>query len=292
MTISSLGYARISLQNPQDWAQVGEEVLGFESSTDEDGSVRLRMDESPFRYLVEKSETEGFVCAGWECPAEKFDEIVNLLDNFGALIGSGDKSACAARAVGAFVTAKDPSGNLLEVFHSRDSDQPFASPLGLDYVAGDLGLGHAVLPASAHDETSEFYNTVLGFNLSDQLVLPPPAEDMQEMRINFYHADNPRHHSLALFNGPAPSGVVHLMTEMTSIDAVGSCMDRVNAAGIPITATLGRHINDGMVSFYFLAPGAIPMEVGYDGMLHDWSDFVPTQSTVGDHWGHVYNFPE
>ena len=81
MTISSLGYARISLQNPQDWAQVGEEVLGFESSTDEDGSVRLRMDESPFRYLVEKSETEGFVCAGWECPAEKFDEIVNLLDN-------------------------------------------------------------------------------------------------------------------------------------------------------------------------------------------------------------------
>ena len=65
MTISSLGYVRISLQNPQDWAQVGEEVLGFESGTDEDGSVRLRMDESPFRYLVEKSETEGFVCAGW-----------------------------------------------------------------------------------------------------------------------------------------------------------------------------------------------------------------------------------
>jgi len=97
MTISSLGYARISLQNPQDWAQVGEEVLGFESSTDEDGSVRLRMDESPFRYLVEKSETEGFVCAGWECPAEKFDEIVNLLDNNGALIGSGDESECAAR---------------------------------------------------------------------------------------------------------------------------------------------------------------------------------------------------
>ena len=292
MTISSLGYVRISLQNPQDWAQVGEEVLGFESGTDEDGSVRLRMDESPFRYLVEKSETEGFVCAGWECPADKFDETVNLLDNCGALIGSGDKRACAARAVGAFVTAKDPSGNLLEVFHSRDSDQPFASPLGLDYVAGNLGLGHAVLPASAHDETSEFYSTVLGFRLSDQLVLPPPVEDMQEMRINFYHADNPRHHSLALFNGPAPSGVVHLMTEMTSIDAVGSCMDRVNAAGIPITATLGRHINDGMVSFYFLAPGAIPMEVGYDGMLHDWSDFVPTQSTVGDHWGHVYNFPE
>jgi 3,4-dihydroxy-9,10-secoandrosta-1,3,5(10)-triene-9,17-dione 4,5-dioxygenase len=47
-----------------------------------------------------------------------------------------------------------------------------------------------------------------------------------------------------------------------------------------------------MVSFYFLAPGGIPMEVGFDGLQFDWTDFEPTNSTVGDHWGHAYNFPE
>ena len=82
------------------------------------------------------------------------------------------------------------------------------------------------------------------------------------------------------------------MTELTSLDAVGACLDRVNRAEIPVTASLGRHVNDGMVSFYFLTPGGIPMEVGYDGLQFDWKDFQATQSTVGDHWGHVYNFPE
>ena len=42
-------------------------------------------------------------------------------------------------------------------------------------------------------------------------------------------------------------------------------MDRVKAAGLHILATLGRHSNDEMISFYFLAPGEIAFEVGYDG---------------------------
>lgn len=293
MSIGSLGYVRIGMQDPQAWADVGTNILGFSSETDNrDGSVRMRLDEAPFRYLVERAETDGFICAGWECPAEHYEAVIAKLESAGHAVEKGADSACAARSVTAFVTTRDPSGNLLEIFHGRDAGAGFSSSLGIEYVAGDLGLGHAVLPATAHAETSAFYRDLLGFGLSDELTLPPPAEGLPEMCIHFYHAANPRHHSLALFNGPAPSGVVHLMTEMTSIDEVGACQDRVNQAGLPITASLGRHVNDGMVSFYFLAPGGIPMEVGYDGLQFDWDGFEPTQSTVGDHWGHVYNFPE
>ena len=292
MAVNSLGYVRIGMTDPQAWAQVGQDILGFSSLTAEDGSVRLRLDEAPFRYLIEQADTDGFTCTGFECPADEYDALLQDLSDKGIEAQAGDDAACAARAVAAFVAFSDPSGNHVEVFHSRDAGSAFESPLGLKYVAGDLGLGHVVLPAMEHAATCEFYETVLGVGLSDELKLPPPMEGMPEMQINFYHADNPRHHSVAFFNGPAPSGVVHLMTEYTTVDEVGECLDRVTAAGLPITASIGRHVNDNMLSFYFLCPGGIPMEVGYDGETFDWSVTEPTFSTVGDHWGHEYNFPE
>jgi 3,4-dihydroxy-9,10-secoandrosta-1,3,5(10)-triene-9,17-dione 4,5-dioxygenase len=82
------------------------------------------------------------------------------------------------------------------------------------------------------------------------------------------------------------------MAEMGSMDEVGYCMDRVKAAGLHIFASLGRHANDEMVSFYFFAPGGIGFEVGYDGkQVKDWSKFKPTKSKIGDLWGHEYDFP-
>ena len=294
MAITSLGYVRIQMQDPSAWLDVGENVLGFRGATAEDGSVRLRMDSAPFRYLIERGDADRFVAAGWECAAADYDALRQRLTEAGVALSEGDVAACSARSVAAFVTGEDPSGNQFELFHSRVGDDgEFAPALdGVGYVADDLGLGHAVLPAPDHEATCTFYREVLGFGISDELTLPPPAEGLPEMRIHFFHADNPRHHSLALFNGPAPSGVVHLMTEMQTMDQVGACLDRVNARGLPITASLGRHENDRMVSFYFLAPAGIPMEVGYDGLQLDWSNFEPTQSTVGDVWGHEYNFPE
>ena len=108
------------------------------------------------------------------------------------------------------------------------------------------------------------------------------------MRVRFMHVDNPRHHSLALFNLPTPTGVVHLMLEMTEMDDVGRCLDRVNAHGLSLMASLGRHCNDNMFSFYVNGPGGVPFEVGHDGLQVDWSTTQPTVSTVPDYWGHEY----
>ncbi len=294
MTVKALGYVRIEMRDPQVWRQVGEDVLGFSGATAEDGSVRLRMDGAPFRYLIERGSEDRFVAAGWECEEQTFGRLCGALRDAGVALEEGDAAGCAARSVAAYVVGQDPSGNNFELFHGRGpAAGDFRSGIGgLGFVADELGLGHAVLPAPQHAATSAFYRDLLGFGISDELTLPPPVEGAPEMRIHFYHADNPRHHSLALFNGPAPSGVVHLMTEMRTLDQVGACLDRVNAAGLPITASIGRHENDRMVSFYFLCPAGIPMEVGYDGLQLDWSTFQPTKSTVGDVWGHEYNFPE
>ena len=278
---------------PREWASVGEEILGFRAEPRANGSIHLRMDSAPVRFIVEQTGLDGFICAGWECSEADFPGLIASLTERGVALETGSPDECAARAVDAFVRGADASGNVFEVFHGRwRAESAFVSPLaGVEFVADDLGLGHLVLPAADHAATSAFYRRVFGFGMSDELTLPPPVDGAPEICVHFLHARSPRHHSLGLFNGPAPSGVVHLMVEMTTLDAVGACLDRVHAAALPITATLGRHVNDGMVSFYFLAPGGIPVEVGYDGKQFDWDSFVPTTSTVGDLWGHAYSFP-
>ena len=76
-----------------------------------------------------------------------------------------------------------------------------------------------------------------------------------------------------------------------TLDEVGLALERVKQAGLPLLATLGRHVNDNMCSFYVLAPGGIAVEYGYDGLLVDWDCHTPTVSTEGDLWGHEYAFP-
>ncbi len=292
MTVETLGYVLIQMRDPGEWLTLGREILGFDGNTEADGSVRLRMDEAPFRYLIVAGDEDRFLRAAWECDEADYQAGVEQLGRRDALVSEGSADECAARCVQAFVVARDPSGNEFELFHGRSDSSPFVSPVdGLEFVAGPLGMGHLVLPATEHGATTDFYLQALGFGMSDALTLPPPAEGLPEMRINFMHASNPRHHSLALFDGPAPSGVVHVMVEMRSLDDVGRCLDRVQAKGLPVVASLGRHENDQMTSFYFLAPGGVPIEVGFDGLLLDWKTYTPTRSTRGDVWGHEYNFP-
>ena len=293
MKIAALGYVRLQMQNPDEWRQFGEEVLGFAAATVDDGSVRLKMDAAPFRYLIEQGDADRFTAAGWECRNEAdYEHFLKALGDAGALVGEGDAAAAEVRKAARVAFAKDPSGNAFELYLGRAADGPFTSPIaGLEFVTDPMGLGHVVLPAPEFEATAAFYQELLGFGLSDDLSLPPPAEGAPEQHLNFLHADNPRHHSLGLYNYPVPNGVAHVMVEANSLDSVGLCLDRVKASGQPIVASLGRHFNDRMVSFYFLAPGGIPVEFGYDGQQHDWTDFEPTRGALADIWGHEYNFP-
>jgi 3,4-dihydroxy-9,10-secoandrosta-1,3,5(10)-triene-9,17-dione 4,5-dioxygenase len=102
---------------------------------------------------------------------------------------------------------------------------------------------------------------------------------------------NARHHSLALAPFPAESGVVHLMTEVASLDDVGRAMDRCARRGAPPSATLGRHANDRMVSFYVRTPGGFDIEYGTDGMLVDEATWVSRETTAISLWGHQWGSP-
>lgn len=296
MGVSNLSYVILEMQDPAGWAKFAKSVLGFgvAKSFGEKGAKYLRMDNAPFRYMIRKGEADRFVAGGYQMASKKaFNEQIAAFEKAGVEVTMGDDKGAKHRAVKGYASVVDPSGNLVEIFHGREKGEPFTPGHGIkSFKTGKMGLGHMVLPAPNNEETIKFYRKVMGFGVSDDLRLPAFAEGLPEQRIYFMHADNPRHHTLALYNFPNPTGVVHLMTEVGTIDEVGDCMERVKKAGLHIFASLGRHANDEMVSFYFIAPGGIVIEVGYDGKtIKDWSTFKPTKSKVGDLWGHEYDLP-
>jgi 3,4-dihydroxy-9,10-secoandrosta-1,3,5(10)-triene-9,17-dione 4,5-dioxygenase len=87
---------------------------------------------------------------------------------------------------------------------------------------------------------------------------------------------------------PTPSGIVHLMLEVAEPDDVGLCLDRALRRKVPMSATLGRHVNDLMLSFYLKTPGGFDVEFGCEGRQVDDGSWVARESTAVSLWGHDF----
>ncbi len=300
MDVRSLGYVVIESTNPADWQDYGTNILGLMNVPSDDGSVYLKMDQRPFRFAIVKAEQNRLRYCGWELAGEAgFKQAKDELQAAGVEFTEGSAADAKSRRVRGFIRLQDPSGNELELYWGGELDYgKFISPLGISGFEtgfnGDMGFGHAVLPASKLAETHAFYTDVLGFGDSDYMHFhfsPEPNDPGQG--LNFMHVNNPRHHSLALYEEPAnPVGCVHLMVEVTEVDEVGYCLDRVQAAGIPIISSLGRHTNDNMLSFYMATPSGFAMEFGTDGLQMNWEGFTPTVTSLPSLWGHKFNMPD
>ncbi|WP_157976414.1 VOC family protein [Parahaliea mediterranea] len=300
MGLASIGYLRIQASDADAWMDFGTGILGLMDAGREDtaGARCLRMDRHPFRFMIEPGDSDRLLACGLEYRCkDDFDSVCADLESAGFSVSAGDAAEAERLCVSEFASVTDPGGNLLELYWGRKLDyQPLVSPTGVsafvtgDEYTGDMGFGHAVVPAPDIEASIDFYTGLIGLAISDDLY-PPMPEGAPEARVVFMHADNPRQHSLALYNQPSPLGVVHMMVEVSTLDEVGRALDRANKGGHPVIASLGRHVNDNMCSFYVLAPGGIAVEYGYDGLLVDWDTYTPTVSTEGDLWGHEYNFP-
>ncbi len=297
MTVAAIGYLRIESTDSAALMGFCTGVLGLMESPLEDsqGARFLRMDDHPFRFMVEAGARDRLLAIGLESrTAAQWQDTCDTLAAAGHSVKKGSEAEAARRCVSGFACVQDPAGNTVELYHGRKLDyRPFVSPVGVpgfvtgNQHIGDMGFGHAVIPAPPSQETTAFYTDLLGLGVCDVLHLSTPPS-----RVIFMHADNPRQHSLALYDQPHPVGVVHVMVEVESLDQVGLALDRAKRAGHPVIASLGRHVNDNMCSFYVLAPGGIAFEYGYDGLLvNDWARYTPTVSTEGDLWGHEYHFP-
>jgi 3,4-dihydroxy-9,10-secoandrosta-1,3,5(10)-triene-9,17-dione 4,5-dioxygenase len=292
MDVASLGYLRITAEDPHNWAGFASHVLGMETVPGDGDMLHLRMDERHHRIAIEPAEPSGNGsgngsahdvgggCYGWEvADAAALDVAAGELEASGVVVTAGSKAELENRRVAGMVHCLDPAGHRVELFCGADRGDGEFTP-GRDisgFKTGALGLGHVVLMVPELEPAARFYQDVLGFRLSDYMLAP--------FKAMFLHT-NPRHHSLALLE-VGVSALHHFMVELDDVDDVGRGYDLVQAEGIPVARTLGRHTNDRMISFYARTPSGFEVEYGWGGYLIDDAGWEPCELSATSSWGHT-----
>ena len=289
MAIRQLGYLIFGSSDVKGWQQLAETVIGLAPSQAGDGSLYLKMDDRDYRIAVVEDKSERLVASGWEMASQAdFENARARFTQEGIAWHQCNAAELSFRKVRDCIWLPDPAGNRIELYWGPISAfRPFSAPAGIaaTFETGDNGLGHVVLPADDLAASQAFFERTLGFELSDTITMQfgPGLVD-----VNFNHCANARQHSLALAGMPSPNGCVHFNVEVSSLKELGMALDRVEEAGHPLVLTLGQHVNDDCVSFYFLSPHGFMIEIGFGGMLKDWSRHSVFETTRPSHWGHRF----
>jgi 3,4-dihydroxy-9,10-secoandrosta-1,3,5(10)-triene-9,17-dione 4,5-dioxygenase len=293
--IKSLGYVKIQTSDIERWRTFAFDLLGFAQGSGPDSqALYLRMDERPARIIVVPGDTDHVVHVGWEVrDGLALQRVRDTLERAGIAVKPLSAEEADERRVEDVFAFTDPTGTPSEVFFGPALDHsPVVTPFGARFVTGAQGLGHVVLPTMDPAGAFTFYSETLGFLPRGAMRLPAPPE-FGPLRIRFFGV-NERHHSMALCPAPhggAP-GLVHIMVEVDSLDAVGRALDRVVKQGFSLSSTLGRHTNDKMISFYVRAPGGWDIEFGTDGMKVDETYYTAEEITSDSYWGHDWSGAE
>jgi 3,4-dihydroxy-9,10-secoandrosta-1,3,5(10)-triene-9,17-dione 4,5-dioxygenase len=291
--LKSMGYVRVASTDLSAWELFAEKVLGLVRATGPtEGQLYYRIDEVSARLVIVPSDVDQLSCVGWEVADHgALDAARDHLKNADVAFEEGTPDELADRRVQELIRFSDPFDNVFELFHGITYERKEAiTPYGQRFVTGDQGMGHVVIPVTDDVEALRFYTETLGFRLRDSMSMPgefvgKPAGSKVWLR---FLGINPRHHSLAFLPMPNPSKCVHIMFEVERLDDVGRALERVRRHKAPLSATLGRHMNDQMVSFYVKSPGGFDIEFGTEGLTVDDQRWVARESTAVSYWGHEF----
>lgn len=283
----ALGYIGIGVTDMGAWADFAGLLGLMEGPKGPDGSVRYRMDDQAWRIALHPSGEDDCLYLGFDCGAAAgFEAILAQLSAVG-LPYERDCALAEARGVMELARLADPDGVPIELHYGPRAmpEVPFRSPQPIDrFMTGANGLGHVIVNASNPSASLDFYTRVLGMALSDSILFEPAPG--VTIPLVFLHC-NERHHTIAIApEMPGGKRVHHLMLEVPSMDEVGRALDRAMAAGLEISATLGRHSNDRMISFYVRTPSGFEVEYGWDGLAVERETWTVTNHSAISVWGH------
>jgi 2,3-dihydroxybiphenyl 1,2-dioxygenase len=287
MSISCLGYVGFKAADLEAWSRFATDVLGLMATDAPDGSLRFRTDAQSWRVSVESGVEDDIDFVGFEVSGrEALEAMAARLKAAGVPMANDDADLAGLRGVTGLVSCRDPQGLRVELYYgpTERHETPFASSVGVSgFVTGEEGIGHIVMTTPDIAAARTFYQDLLGFRLSD--IIRMSIGPGMAIELEFYHC-NPRHHTLALVPVPAPKRLHHFMLQVNTLDEVGFALERAEAAGVPITATLGRHTNDHMVSFYARTPSGFEVEYGFGARIVDDATWRVARHDAPSSWGH------
>ncbi len=291
--LQNLAYVVIGASDLGVWRDYSAGVIGLGTVDTQTGDLGLRMDNHPWRLLIETGADDDLTHAGWDLGSNiDLDDYVAALRAKGQDVREESADLAVKRHVSRLFSLADPNGFTHEFFtgrtNLRDDGGALSSILrGPGFQTGDLGIGHILPVSKNYEEGVRWYQDVLGLRYSDRI--------RQEMApgifadATFFHSATGRHHSLATGAFPSPKRLNHLMLEYRDMNDVGLAYERAKKAGIPIVLELGHHPNDQMFSFYMRTPSGFGIELGYGGIVIDEASWEPQLFDVMSDWGHARN---
>ena len=278
--IQAFGYIGVGTTKLDDWTSLATRGLGMEAVDRGAGMRAFRMDDRRQRLVIDSTIPDHTHYFGWEVAnSDALDALAARLEKANILVRREPAALADQRFVSGLISFHDPAGNQLEAFYgAAEAGTPFRpGRLISGFRAGPLGMGHVLLVVQDVAAALAFYHDLLGFRISDYMRTPVAAY--------FLHV-NPRHHSLALVEAPI-NAMNHLMVELYSLDDVGQGYDLALMNREQIAATLGRHNNDLMTSFYMRTPSEFLVEYGWGGRDIDDAAWHPKElTTPASFWGH------
>jgi extradiol dioxygenase len=273
--ISKLGYVGLNVTDVDAWTDLLGRTLGIgvdHAKSGTDMVALAELDEFKYRLALYPSTEDTPRELGWivDSPWE-LDRLAQRLLDAGFAVEDGFVEEKELRGATHLRWFTDPVGYRVELAVGEAKVR-----LGTDRPAGGAGvtgLGHFVLASPRLEELRELYESVLEFKLTDY----------RAPGLYFFRC-NRTHHSIALANAETPS-IHHLEFEHGSIDDVGRAYDRARANDVPISISLGRHMNDKAISFYVQNPSGFHLEIGCGG-IEVGDDWVPHDFGRSDEWGH------
>jgi len=264
MTIQALSYFGLEVTDVDAWRSFAEDVLGLLSADDiADGTARFRMDSRAWRIEVTQGPADDLSFVGFEvADAQAFEEARERIERLGVSTHSGSEGLARRRGVLDLFYFSDPTGMQVEIFYGATElfEKPFHSPAGVSgFVTGGQGVGHVVLLVPNLIQARTFYEEVVGLRVTDIIDMPTAAGTIELVFMNC----NPRHHSIAMGQASIGKRLDHFLLQVASLDDMGFAYDRALNAKMPIRATIGRHSNDHMVSFYAFTPSGVAVEYGW-----------------------------
>jgi biphenyl-2,3-diol 1,2-dioxygenase len=290
-SVTQLGYLGLSVSKLDEWEKFSTGVLGLQlAGKTADGALLLRMDEYHHRFIVSEGADDDLAFAGWEVPDQPaLLELAAQIKAAGIGVQAGNAEEAARRGVADLVKFTDPSGIPMEAYYGPliSFENPFRSPRPLSgFDTGTMGLGHIVVRVDDAQQSLQFYRDVLGMRISDFIDLKMRrGRPTDNLRLTFMHC-NPRHHSIAFGAIPVQKRLLHFMLQVRSIDDVGSTYYVAQDSGTEISASLGRHTNDHMVSFYMRTPAGFEVEYGFGARTIDDSVWKVQRHEAPSIWGH------
>ncbi len=281
MTVKAFGYMGVNATDLGQWKEYATAVLGLQVVDDTEELLTLRMDDKYCRWLIHKAEPEGPAYYGWDVGDEEtLQQVRDMLVAAGHAVTEGTAEHAQVRRVLEFIRVDDPAGNHLELFYGQRTGLGFQPSRPMTrFITGRQGMGHIAAMTTERDACVAFYQQ-LGFRISDKAYMAA---------VNGYGVFlrcNPREHSVAFVPGPA-NALHHVMLEVDSLRDVGTAHEEVLRRGIPVTMTLGQHINDNVFSFYHASPGGFDIEVGHGGMtIEDDQNWQVAEYDDVSFWGH------